>query len=129
MSTANNTPIRIGVVGYGNLGRGVEAAVALNPDMVITGVYTRRDPSQLQPANPATPVYRMDDLDAHQGQVDVLILCGGSKDDLPAQSPALAAKFCIIDSFDTHARIPEHFANVDKAAQGGGSIWSAPCAS
>lgn len=119
MSTANNSPIRIGVVGYGNLGRGVEAAVALNPDMVITGVYTRRDPSQLKPANPATPVYRMDDLDGHQGQVDVLILCGGSKDDLPAQSPALAAKFCIIDSFDTHARIPEHFAAVDKAAQGG----------
>ena len=119
MSTANNSPIRIGVVGYGNLGRGVEAAVALNPDMVITGVYTRRDPSQLKPANPATPVYRMEDLDAHQGQVDVLILCGGSKDDLPAQSPALAAKFCIVDSFDTHARIPEHFAAVDKAAQGG----------
>jgi len=112
-------PIRIGVVGYGNLGRGVEAAVALNPDMVITGIYTRRDPAQLQPANAGTPVYRIADLDAHQGQVDVLILCGGSKDDLPAQTPALAAKFNVIDSFDTHARIPEHFAAVDAAAQGG----------
>lgn len=119
MENKQTNPIRIGVVGYGNLGRGVEAAVALNPDMVITGIYTRRDPAQLQTANAATAVYRMEELDAHQGQVDVLILCGGSKDDLPTQTPALAAKFNVIDSFDTHARIPEHFAAVDAAAQGG----------
>ena len=119
MTALHNAPIRIGVVGYGNLGRGVEAAVALNPDLVITGIYTRRDPSQLQPAQAGTPVYRMDDLAGHQSQVDVLILCGGSKDDLPQQSPALAAQFNIVDSFDTHARIPEHFAAVDAAAQGG----------
>ena len=117
----NNTQqaIRIGVVGYGNLGRGVEASVAHNPDMQIVGIYTRRDPAQLKPSNPATPVYHMDELPNHVGQVDVLILCGGSKDDLPKQSPELAAKFCIVDSFDTHARIPEHFAAVDAAAQGG----------
>ncbi len=119
MHNKQANPIRIGVVGYGNLGRGVEAAVALNPDMVITGIYTRRDPAQLHPANPATAVYRLDDLPQHQDQVDVLILCGGSKDDLPAQTPALAARFNVVDSFDTHARIPEHFAAVDAAAQAG----------
>ncbi|MBP7978487.1 MAG: diaminopimelate dehydrogenase, partial [Comamonas sp.] len=119
MENTQANPIRIGVVGYGNLGRGVEAAVALNPDLQITGIYTRRDPAQLKPAHAQTPVYRLDDLDAHHGQVDVLILCGGSKDDLPVQTPALAAKFNVIDSFDTHARIPEHFAAVDAAAQGG----------
>ena len=119
MENTQANPIRIGVVGYGNLGRGVEFAVALHPDLQITGIYTRRDPAQLKPANAQTPVYRLDDLDAHHGQVDVLILCGGSKDDLPVQTPALAAKFNVIDSFDTHARIPEHFAAVDAAAQGG----------
>ena len=111
--------IRIGIVGYGNLGRGVQAAVACNPDMTVTGIYTRRDPAQLQAVNPATPVMGLDALDAQVGQVDVLILCGGSKDDLPQQSPALAGKFNIVDSFDTHARIPEHFAAVDAAAQAG----------
>ncbi len=95
MENTQANPIRIGVVGYGNLGRGVEAAVALNPDLQITGIYTRRDPAQLKPAHAQTPVYRLDDLDAHHGQVDVLILCGGSKDDLPVQTPALAAKFCM----------------------------------
>ncbi len=118
---STTSPIRIGIVGYGNLGRGVEASIAKNPDMVLTGIYTRRDPSQLKPLHGTTPVHAMDSLLSHKGQVDVLILCGGSKDDLPVQAPELAAHFNLIDSFDTHARIPEHFANVDKAAQGGKS--------
>ena len=116
--TAAN-PIRIGVVGYGNLGRGVENAVAKNPDMVVAGIYTRRDPGQLQPLFAGTPVFSVADLHQHADRVDVLVLCGGSKDDLPVQSPELAAKFCMVDSFDTHARIPEHFAAVDAAAQAG----------
>lgn len=116
--TAAN-PIRIGVVGYGNLGRGVENAVAKNPDMVVAGIYTRRDPGQLQPLFAGTPVFSIADLHQHADRVDVLVLCGGSKDDLPVQSPELAAKFCMVDSFDTHARVPEHFAAVDAAAQGG----------
>ena len=115
------SPIRIGIVGYGNLGRGVEAAIARNPDMQLVGIYTRRDPAQLKPLNVGTPVHAMDSLLSHKGQLDVLVLCGGSKDDLPKQAPELAAHFNLIDSFDTHARIPEHFANVDKAAQGGKS--------
>ena len=113
------SPIRVAIVGYGNLGRGVEAAVAKNPDMQLKGIYTRRDPSRLQPLNAGTPVHSMDVLLSHKGQVDVLILCGGSKDDLPRQAPELAAHFNLVDSFDTHARIPEHFSNVDKAAQAG----------
>ncbi|MDR0480858.1 MAG: diaminopimelate dehydrogenase [Gallionellaceae bacterium] len=116
---SKTSPIRIGIVGYGNLGRGVEAAIDRNPDMVITGIYTRRDPSKLKPANPKTPVHSMDSLPSHKGKIDVLILCGGSKDDLPRQAPELAAHFNLVDSFDTHARVPEHYANVDKAAQAG----------
>jgi len=117
--SSSTSPIRIGIVGYGNLGRGVEAAIAKNPDLQVVGIYTRRDPAQLQPLHAGTPVHRMDALAQHQDRVDVLILCGGSKDDLPVQSPQLAAQFSLVDSFDTHARIPEHFAAVDAAAQGG----------
>ena len=116
---SQQAPIRIGIVGHGNLGRGVEAAVAKNPDMVVAGIYSRRDPSSLTPLVAGTPVFAMADLDGHVGQVDVLVLCGGSKDDLPVQTPALAARFNVIDSFDTHARVPEHFAAVDKAARTG----------
>ena len=116
---STTSSIRIGIVGYGNLGRGVEAAIARNPDMALTGIYTRRDPAQLKPTNAATPVYAMDSLAAHKAEIDVLILCGGSKDDLPRQAPELAAHFSLVDSFDTHARIPEHFANVDQAARAG----------
>ncbi len=116
---SKENPIRIGVVGYGNLGRGVEAAIGKNSDMVLTGIFTRRDPSQLKPLHAATPVHALDSLAARKGELDVLILCGGSKDDLPNQSPELAAHFNIVDSFDTHARIPEHFAAVDKAATAG----------
>lgn len=115
----NPAPIRIAIVGHGNLGRGVEAAVAKNPDMVIAGIYTRRDPAQLKPLTAGVAVHSMDSLVGHKGAIDVLILCGGSKDDLPRQSPELAAHFSLVDSFDTHARIPEHFASVDAAAQAG----------
>ncbi|MDU7588648.1 MAG: diaminopimelate dehydrogenase [Acidovorax sp.] len=110
---------RIGIVGYGNLGRGVEAAIAKNPDMAIAGIFTRRDPAQLQPLGASVPVHGMDSLLRHKGAIDVLVLCGGSKDDLPWQSPELAAHFNLVDSFDTHARIPGHFAAVDAAAQAG----------
>src|SRR5690625_510339 len=113
------TPIRIGIVGYGNLGRGVEAALTQNPDMQLVGVYTRRDPSQVRPLGAEVPVYAYDTLLSAKDQIDVLILCGGSKGDLPQQGPELAAHFNTVDSFDTHNRIPEYFANVDKAAKAG----------
>jgi len=113
--------IRIGIVGYGNLGRGVEQALAQNPDMALAGIFTRRAPETIAPLRAGTPVHRLDDLDAHRDAIDVLILCGGSREDLPVQSPALAARFCVVDSFDTHARIPEHFAAVDAAARAGGT--------
>ena len=112
-------PIRMAIVGYGNLGRGVEAAIVQNPDMQLQGIYSRRDPASVQTQFAASPVFHMDALDGNHGQIDVLILCGGSKDDLPQQSPALAARFNLVDSFDTHARIPEHFAAVDAQAQAG----------
>ncbi|WP_313071975.1 diaminopimelate dehydrogenase [Melaminivora sp.] len=113
--------LRVGIVGHGNLGRGVEAALARNPDMVLAGIYTRRDPAQVRPLTAGAAVHRMDDLLAHKGRLDVLILCGGSKDDLPEQSPQLAAHFSLVDSFDTHARIPEHFDAVDAAARAAGT--------
>ncbi|WP_312923928.1 diaminopimelate dehydrogenase [Stutzerimonas nitrititolerans] len=115
-----NKQIRIGIAGYGNLGRGVEAAIAKNPDMTLVGIFTRRAPADLVPLGPRTPVYAMDTLAEHQQAIDVLILCGGSKDDLPAQGPQLAAMFNTVDSFDTHARIPEYFAAVDEPARANG---------
>lgn len=111
--------IRIGIVGYGNLGRGVERAVPRNPDMAITGIYTRRPPESLVPLHATTPVFRMAELATHKDRVDVLILCGGSKEDLPRQGPELAASFNTVDSFDTHARIPEYFAALDAPARAG----------
>ena len=121
MDHRSTAPIRIAIVGHGNLGRGVEAAIARNPDMALTGIYTRRDPARLCPLQPGTPVHGMDSLLAHRAGIDVLVLCGGSKDDLPQQSPALAAHFSLVDSFDTHARIPEHFDRVDAAARAAGT--------
>lgn len=113
-------PIRIAIAGYGNLGRGVQIAVGNNPDMTLVGVYTRRDPQQL--ADDCAPVaaYRIDELASHQDRIDVLVLCGGSKQDLPQQGPQLARLFNTVDSFDTHPRIPDYFAAVDQAAQAGG---------
>lgn len=111
--------IRIGIVGYGNLGRGVEAALSQNEDMELAGVFTRRDPASLKTDRPETEAFALKDLDAHAGEIDVLILCGGSKDDLPQQGPELAARFNTVDSYDTHARIPEYFEAVDAAARAG----------
>ncbi len=115
------TKTRIGIVGYGNLGRGVEAAIAQNPDMELVAVFTKRDPASLQPLTGEVPVHRFDDLDQFVGLVDVLVLCGSSKGDLPEQAPGLARRFTIVDSFDTHAEIPTHFAAVDAAARAGGT--------
>ena len=109
--------IRIGIAGYGNLGRGVEASIARNPDMSLVGIFTRRAPAQLAPLHAGTPVLAMDTIAQYTDQIDVMILCGGSKEDLPRQGPALAALFNTVDSFDTHARIPEHFAAVNAPAQ------------
>jgi diaminopimelate dehydrogenase len=109
--------IRIGIAGHGNLGRGVEAALLKNPDMELAGIYTRRPPAQLTPLHAGTPVHAMEALIGHADRIDVLILCGGSKEDLPRQGPELAARFNTVDSFDTHARIPEYFAAVDEPAR------------
>lgn len=111
--------IRVGIVGYGNLGRGVESALAQNRDMTTTGVFTRRDPGSIETTRPETKVLAWQSLDDHAGDIDVLILCGGSKEDLPKQGPELAARFNTVDSYDTHARIPEYFAAVDAAARAG----------
>lgn len=108
--------IRIGIAGHGNLGRGVEAAISKSPDMKLVGIYTRRAPETISPLQAGAPVFSMADLAGHTDQIDVLILCGGSKDDLPKQGPELAALFNTVDSFDTHARIPEYFAAVDAPA-------------
>ena len=109
--------IRIGIVGYGNLGRGVENALTRCPDMRLVGIFSRRNPASLQPLGANTAVLPLDDIDQFSDKVDVLILCGGSKDDLPEQGPALAARFNTVDSFDTHAKVPEYFTAVDDAAR------------
>ena len=111
--------IRVAILGYGNLGRGVEAAMPYNPDMQLVGVFTRRPPETVKTLT-AVPVYHVDDLLAKQSDIDVLILCGGSATDLPVQSPEWACCFNIVDSFDNHSKIPEHFAAVDAAASEGG---------
>ncbi|KRG43437.1 diaminopimelate dehydrogenase [Stenotrophomonas pictorum JCM 9942] len=119
--------IRIGIVGYGNLGRGVELAIARNPDMVLAGVFTRRPPDQVATVSAATPVHGIEALDVPRADIDVLVLCGGSKDDLPAQGPGLAARFNTVDSFDTHARIPEYFDAVDAPARAAGRTALVAC--
>lgn len=113
--------IRIGIAGYGNLGRGVEAAIGKNPDMTLVGVFTRRDPAQVATLGDDTVVRTMSDLPSFTDEIDVLILCGGSKDDLPVQGPELAALFTTVDSFDTHARVPEYFAAMDAPATAAGT--------
>ncbi len=113
--------IRIAILGYGNLGRGIECAVGQNEDMELTAVFTRRDPSAVKTVS-GVPVYGADKLPEKKDEIDVLMLCGGSATDLPAQTPAYAADFNVIDSFDTHARIPEHFDAVDRAAREGGKV-------
>jgi diaminopimelate dehydrogenase len=107
--------MKIGIYGYGNLGRGVEAALRQNPDMEIVGVFTRRDPATVKTVT-GIPVYSASLVQDFTAEIDVMIICGGSASDLPEMTPMLAEHFNVIDSFDTHARIPEHFANVEKAA-------------
>ncbi len=108
--------LRIGIAGYGNLGRGVEHAVSAAPDMELVALFTRRDPQSIK-TNSGVPVYSMTDAPKMADKIDVLILCGGSANDLPEQTPALAKHFNVIDSFDTHAKIPEHFENVDRVCR------------
>ena len=114
--------IRIGIVGYGNIGRGVEQAIKRNEDMELAAVFTRRDPASVKVATEGAKVVHMDDMLSMKGDVDVMVLCGGSATDLPVMGPEIAADFNTIDSFDTHAKIPEYFANVDKAAKEGNNI-------
>ena len=111
-----SSPVRVAIAGYGNLGRGVELALRQNPDMQLVAVFTRRNPADVKPLTAGVPVYSLDDAEQHKDSVDVMILCGGSKNDLPEQGPHLAQWFNTIDSFDTHAKIPEYFAAVDAVA-------------
>lgn len=114
--------IRIGILGYGNLGRGVECAVRQNPDMELKVVFTRRDPKQLTILTEGAAVCSVERVNEWKDKLDVMILCGGSATDLPVQTPEYARLFNVIDSFDTHARIPEHFANVDTSAKAGNHV-------
>ena len=114
--------IRIGILGYGNLGRGVECAIKQNADMELAAVFTRRDPATVQILTEDVPVCRIADVQDWKDKIDVMILCGGSATDLPKQTPVYAEMFNVIDSFDTHARIPEHFEDVDAAAKKGGNV-------
>ena len=118
---------RIGILGYGNLGRGVELAVKAAPDMELVAVFTRRDPSSLTIQTAGVPVVSVNDVSTWTDKIDVMILCGGSATDLPTQTPEYAKLFNVVDSFDTHARIPEHFANVDAAAKAAGKIAVISC--
>lgn len=113
--------LKIGIMGYGNLGRGVEAAVKNAPDMELCGVFTRRAPESVNTLT-GVHVFHADSVLEHKDNIDVLIICGGSATDLPKQTPLYAKSFNVIDSFDTHARVPEHFANVDAAAKEGGKV-------
>ena len=113
--------IKLGILGYGNLGRGVENAMKFNKDMELCAIFTRRNPETVK-VNSNTPVVSVNDIEQWKDKLDVLIICGGSATDLPVQTPKYAEMFNVIDSFDTHARIPEHFANVDKAAKKSGKV-------
>ena len=114
--------IRIGIYGYGNLGRGVESAIKQNPDMTLAAVFTRRDPATLKIQTEGVPVLHVDDAQKMVDKIDVMVLCGGSATDLPTQTPEIASLFNCVDSFDTHAKIPQHFANVDAAAKASGKV-------
>ncbi|MCM1265995.1 MAG: diaminopimelate dehydrogenase, partial [Candidatus Gastranaerophilales bacterium] len=114
--------MRIGILGYGNLGRGVESAVMQNSDMELVAVFTRRNPNDLKIETETAEVLNVSELPNWTDKIDVLIICGGSATDLPVQSPECAKMFNIIDSFDTHAKIPEHFENVDKSAKENGKV-------
>lgn len=119
--------MKIGILGYGNLGKGVEAAIRQNDDMELTCIITRRDPKSITPRTEGVKVYSVEEIESLKDQIDVLVLCGGSATDLPEQTPEYAKYFNVIDSFDTHARIPEHFANVDRVAKENGHVALISC--
>ena len=114
--------MKIGIMGYGNLGRGVECAIKQNPDMELAAVFTRRAPERVTILTEGAKVCSVDEVEQWKDKIDVMILCGGSATDLPEQTPKYAQMFNVVDSFDTHARIPEHFANVDEAAKKNGHV-------
>lgn len=114
--------IRVGIMGYGNLGRGIECAIKQNKDMELVAVFSRRNPDSVTILTEGVKVYPAEDVLQHKEEIDVLVLCGGSATDLPVQTPEYAKYFNVVDSFDTHARIPEHFANVDCAAKESGHV-------
>lgn len=119
--------MKIGILGYGNLGKGVESAIRQNDDMELVCIFTRRDPASVHPVTEGVSVYPVDEIGKMKDQIDVLVLCGGSATDLPKQTPEYVKYFNVIDSFDTHARIPEHFANVDKVAKENGHVAMISC--
>ena len=114
--------IRIGIYGYGNLGRGIESAIRQNDDLTLAAVFTRRPPETLKIKTAGVPVYSADEAAEHVSDIDVMIMCGGSATDLPVQTPAMAKLFNVVDSFDTHAKIPQHFDTVDEAARESGKV-------
>ena len=114
--------IKIGILGYGNLGKGVEKAILKNNDMELTVIFTRRNPDSLKVSTKTAKVVNINEIEQYKDKIDVLIICGGSATDLPVQTPKYAELFNVIDSFDTHAKIPEHFNNVDRSAQKSGKI-------
>lgn len=114
--------MKIGILGYGNLGKGVESAIRQNPDMELAAVFTRRNPNSIKINTDSARVLSVDEIESWKDKIDVLILCGGSATDLPEQTPKYARMFNVIDSFDTHANIPLHFENVDKSAKEGGKV-------
>ncbi len=114
--------IRIGILGYGNLGRGIECAVKQNDDVSLSAIFTRRDPSSVKILTDGAGVYSVNEIEVHKDEIDVMILCGGSATDLPEQTPEYVKYFNVVDSFDTHAKIPEHFSTVDAAAKASGHV-------
>jgi len=119
--------MKIGIMGYGNLGKGIECAIKQNDDMELVAVFSRRDPATVKILTEGVKVYSVDDAIKMKDEIDVLILCGGSATDLPVQTPEYAKYFTVVDSFDTHARIPEHYANVDKEAKENGNVAVISC--
>ena len=119
--------MRVGILGYGNLGRGIECAIKQNDDMDLVAVFTRRNPASVKLLTKDVPVYSVNEVEKMQGKLDVLILCGGSATDLPEQTPKYAEYFNVIDSFDTHANIPAHFEEVDEAAKKSGHVAMISC--
>ena len=119
--------MKIGILGYGNLGKGIESAIRQNPDMELSCIFTRRDPETIKPITKDVPVYSVNNIENLKDEIDVLVLCGGSATDLPSQTPEYVKYFNVIDSFDTHAKIPDHFSNVDKIAKENGHIALISC--